>query len=214
MARLVAVAEIGRPHGVKGEVRLRPFNVSSELFAPGRRFVGKRFASIPVVPGARAVAKKGAGKSRAAKAEAKVAKAAEKERRAAQKTLVDREGGDEVFVLTGLRPDKGGFVAKFAGISDRDQAEAIGNVVLHAPREEFPPLAEGEFYLCDIEGARAEFGGKEVGTVLSLRSYPTCEVLVVDVAGKELEVPFTSDYIEDLDVSHGLVKLSALPEGD
>src|SRR5687768_16007010 len=52
-----------------------------------------------------------------------------------------------------LRDDgKGGAVARFAEVVDRNAAEALRGTLLSVPRETLPPLAEGEYYHADLLG--------------------------------------------------------------
>jgi 16S rRNA processing protein RimM len=107
---------------------------------------------------------------------------------------------------------KGMMLVRLEGVSSRDAAEAMRGAELCVPRDAFPPLDEGEFYVCDIEGARAELpGGEAIGRVVELRSYPTCSVLVVARAEKpELEVPLLDAYVDAVDVAAGVVRLRTI----
>lgn len=119
------------------------------------------------------------------------------------------DGTERGAEITSVRSANKAVLARLAGVTDRDAAEALRGAVLLVPRDEFPPLDEGEFYACDIEGARAELAsGEVVGRVLALASYPTCEVLVVERAdGSKLEVPLLDDYVASVDTEAGLVRL-------
>ena len=85
-----------------------------------------------------------------------------------------------------------------------------------ARRGDFPPLEEGDFYACVVEGARVVLQGaegeREVGRVRALRTYPSTQVLVVDAAdgGRPWEVPLVSEVVRGVDVSAGVVTLSTL----
>ena len=56
---------------------------------------------------------------------------------------------------------------RLAGVDDRDAAEALrGAEVCVRARRASPPLDEGEFYACDLEGARVVLAsGEDVGRV-------------------------------------------------
>jgi 16S rRNA processing protein RimM len=119
------------------------------------------------------------------------------------------DGAERAAEITSIRSANKAVLARIAGVADRDQAEALRGAVLLVPRDEFPPLEEGEFYACDIEGARAELGsGEVVGRVLALASYPTCEVLVVEREdGSKLEVPLLDEFVASVDTNAGVVRL-------
>lgn len=161
----VAVAEVARPHGVQGELRLKIYNPASDLLARKPR-VRLRLAD-------------GAVRDTA--------------------ILVAREVNKALLV-------------RLEGVDDRDAAEALRGAEVCVPRESFPALEEGEFYACDVEGARAVLkGGEEIGFVSGLTSYPTCDVLVIERAsGERIEVPLLEPYVGAIDVAGGVVEILTL----
>lgn len=163
--RLVPIAEIARPHGVRGELRLKVYNPETEVLGKGRRVVVRE--------------RSGAERS------ARILAA----RAVPQATLIELEG-----------------------VGDRDAAERIRGATLLVPRSELPPLEDGEFYAFDIEGARAELvNGDHIGTVRSLESYPTCDVIVIDTtSGARIEVPLVDDVIDAVDAEAHVVRLKSV----
>ena len=160
--RYVPVAEVARPHGVQGELRLKVYNQGSDLLL----------------------------------------------RRPGVKLLL--EGGEERdATLDTAREVNKAILIRLVGVDDRDAADALRGARIAVARDDFPPLDEGEFYACDLEGARALLpSGEEIGRVAGLTSYPTCDVLLVDrsTSGR-LEVPLTDAYVASIDVARGLVEL-------
>jgi 16S rRNA processing protein RimM len=80
-----------------------------------------------------------------------------------------------------------------------------------------PPLEEGEFYVCDMAGARVvvregEGEPRAIGKVSELRAYPSVDVLVVEAAdgGPPWEVPLVEAFVEKVDTREGLVTLSTV----
>ena len=158
------MAEVARPHGVRGELRLRPFNADSRLLA----------------------------------ARSKV-------------TLRAADGAERAVVLATVREVPKALLVTIQGVSSRDDAEALRGMLVCVDRADFPELEEGEFYACDVEGAEVVLaGGERVGTVRELRSYPTCEVLVVDRGGREVEVPLVDAYVAGVDPAARRVTLVTL----
>jgi 16S rRNA processing protein RimM len=99
---------------------------------------------------------------------------------------------------------------KLHSIDDRDRAAELRGAVVCARRAEFPPLDAGEFYACDVVGAKvrvADRGGEEIGAVLELRSYPSVDVLVIGPSDGSApwEVPLVGAFIEQVDVEAGVV---------
>jgi len=164
--RIVALAEVARPHGVRGEVRLNLYNAESDLLLD-RDEVIVRLAD---------------GKEH------------------------------EVSVDHARRADKT-ILLKLHSIDDRDRAEELRGASICVPRDEFPPLEEGEFYACDVEGSAAFVGAARIGTVTRLIEYPTAFALAVKKDdGAEIEVPLTEAFVAKIDPDARLVVLQSLEE--
>ena len=158
--RLVAVAEVARPHGVRGELRLKLYNEGSDLLA-----------SRPPI------------------------------------RLRLPDGSEREASIQTARPADKALLVTLSGVPDRDAAEAVRGAKVLVERDRFPALDPGEFYACDVEGARAvTAAGDDVGVVTELRSYPTCDVLVIERPGAgALEVPLVEAYVASIDVDGGRV---------
>jgi 16S rRNA processing protein RimM len=135
-------------------------------------------------------------------------------RRGARVVLRPRGGLEREVKLSSVRRADKAYLVTAEGVADRDAAEALKGADVLVPREALPPPEEGEFYACDVEGARAELvDGTPIGTVRELRSYPSVDVLVIDRPGaEELEVPLVEDYVAEVDPDAGLVKLHHVDE--
>jgi 16S rRNA processing protein RimM len=165
----VPLAEVARPHGVRGEVRLRPFNRDSDLLLN------------------------------------------------LDEVLVRFPGGDEQEVtIEAARRANDAILMTLTSVGDRDRAEELRGAVLCARRGDFPPLDPGEFYACDVEGAKVVVDGPEgaqvLGRVRALRTYPTADVLVVDASdgGRAYEVPLVDAVVRSIDLDSAVVTLATL----
>lgn len=121
---------------------------------------------------------------------------------------------DGQLKLTRIRPDnKGGAVARFAGVSDRNAAEALRGTVLTVPRSALPPLEEGEFYHSDLLGLPAvSDAGDPLGTVCAVENFGATDVVEIERPdGKRFMVPLTPVAVPEWDserlvVSAGFVE--------
>lgn len=164
--RYVPVAEVARPHGVRGELRLRLWNPSSDLLL--RR---------PPI--------------RLRMPDGTTREASIKRARAANK----------------------GILVELAGVDDRDAAEALRGADVLVPRDVFPEASSGEFYVCDLEGAKAVLAatGEEIGRVTAVQSYPTCDALVIARGdGGTIEVPLVEAFVASVDVAGAVVQIVTL----
>lgn len=85
------------------------------------------------------------------------------------------------LTLRGLRDDgKGGAIARFAEIADRNAAEALRGTVLTVPRSALPPLEPGEYYHADLIGLAAiAQTGEALGTVVAVVNYGAGDILEI-----------------------------------
>jgi 16S rRNA processing protein RimM len=167
----VPLAEVARPHGVRGELRLRPFNRDSDLLLEIDE-VMVRFS----------------------------------------------DGEEQEVTVEAARRANDAILITLTSVDDRNRANELRGAVLCVRRSEFPPVEPGEFYACDVEGARvvldpgASEERRDVGKVKALRTYPTADVLVVAAAdgGRDLEVPLVDAIVREVDVASGIVTIATL----
>jgi 16S rRNA processing protein RimM len=162
----VPLAEVMRPHGVRGELRLRLFNRDSDLLL------------------------------------------------SLDEVLVRFPDGDEQEVsVDGARRANEAILMRLHSVDGREGADALRGAIVCARRADFPPLGDGEFYACDVEGARVVVeGGEELGPVTELKTYPTVDVLVVTArdGGRPWEVPLVGGVVKAVDLEAGVVTLATL----
>ena len=92
--------------------------------------------------------------------------------------------GDPVEI-TSVRPFKGGFILKLAGIDDRNEAELWRDRYFLLPISETTPLEEGAVYLHELEGMRVDFvSGGTLGKVIAFYELPQGLILDVSREGK------------------------------
>lgn len=161
----IPVGRVGRAHGVRGDVVVRPMTDYPHRFAPGNRVEA---ATDP----------------------------------------------PQTLVIASSRPHQHGMVVGFAGVSDRDAAEALRGAVLTIAAEERRPLDEGEYWPDDLEGMAALApDGTRIGAVTGVRLGAAQDRLViVTTDDREVEVPFVEELVGEVHPSGGFVVLH-LPEG-
>ncbi|MFC4295067.1 ribosome maturation factor RimM [Novosphingobium tardum] len=99
-----------------------------------------------------------------------------------------------------LRDDgKGGAIARFAEITDRNGAEALRGTALTVPRSALPPLAEDEYYHADLLGLPAvSDAGMPLGVVVAVENFGAGDVLEVERADKSrFMVPMRADAVPE-----------------
>ena len=83
-------------------------------------------------------------------------------------------------------------IARFEGISDRTEAEALRGSLVEVERTVLPPLEEGEYYHADLIGLPCVDGdGSAVGTVVAVENYGAGDLLEVELeGGRKSLIPF------------------------
>jgi 16S rRNA processing protein RimM len=169
-SRWVPLAEVLRPHGVRGEVRLKLYNRESDLLLD----LDEVLLRFP-------------------------------------------DGEEQEVSVDGARRANDAVLMKLHAVDGRDRADDLRGVVLCARRADFPPLEPGEFYACDVEGARVvldegQGSVRDIGHVKGLRSYPASEVIevVATEGGALLEVPLVDAVVAKVDLDAQVVTLATL----
>lgn len=106
---------------------------------------------------------------------------------------------DGVLTLKSLRPHKGGAIARFAEITDRNAAEALRSTLLTVPRLELPALAEGEYYYSDLIGLSCiSTDGTELGTCIAVENFGAGDILEIEKPDrKRFMVPMNANAVPE-----------------
>ena len=99
--------------------------------------------------------------------------------------------GERALTLAGIRPGGGGAIARFAGIDDRNGAEALRGQLLSVPRAELPPLEEGEYSHADLIGLPCvTASGRPLGTAVRVENFGAGDIIEIERAdGSRFMVP-------------------------
>jgi 16S rRNA processing protein RimM len=184
---LLVVGQIGKPHGIRGEV-----SVVVRTDEPEERFVaGSVFTTE--VPRDRRVS---TGPAAAADPGARY--------------QVPRQ-----LVLESIRWHQGRGIAQFEGVVDRSVADALRGVYLQVDSDTLtPPDDPDEFHDHELVGLRVEtVEGAELGTVDRIDHAPSSDLIVLKKGGGGTAlIPFVSQMVPEVDVPGGRVVVD-LPEG-
>jgi 16S rRNA processing protein RimM len=107
---------------------------------------------------------------------------------------------DGALTLATLRDDgRGGAIARFAEIADRNAAEALRGAVLTVPRSALPPLGEGEYYHADLIGLpAASTDGDALGVCVAVENFGAGDVLEIERPdGTRFMVPMVKKVVSE-----------------
>jgi len=120
---------------------------------------------------------------------------------------LESEDGTQRFTIKALRPVKDHFVARLAGIDDRNAAERLTGLKLYVSRERLPPVEDEEtFYHADLIGLAAVTpGGAPLGTVTAIHNFGAGDLVEIrpQGGGATLMVPFTDLVVPEIDLAAG-----------
>jgi len=118
---------------------------------------------------------------------------------------LETQDGTRCFEIEALRAAKDHFVARIAGVSDRDAAEKLRNIELYIPRARLPKIEETDtFYHADLVGLDAVTpDGARVGTVHALHNFGAGDIIEIAPAGggDPLMLPFNETTVPKIDVA-------------
>lgn len=106
------------------------------------------------------------------------------------------------LTLSKLRDDnKGGAIARFAQITNRNDAEKARGTVLTIAREALPALEEGEYYHADLVGLAAiSASGEELGVVVTIMNYGAGDIVEIErPTGKKFMIPMNDQAVPSWD---------------
>jgi len=86
--------------------------------------------------------------------------------------------GDRLLTVASARRHQDRWLVRFAGVDDRDAAEALRGHVLHAAAL---PTAAGELWVHDLVGrAVQDASGRALGRVVAVQANPASDLLVLE----------------------------------
>jgi 16S rRNA processing protein RimM len=125
-------------------------------------------------------------------------------------TLVLKGGPVERRVASARRADKA-MLLRLVGVDDRDAAEKLRGAAVCVPRASLPKPEDGEYYLCDLIGARVTGPDGPIGEVVEVRVHPSVDTLVVRTPdGTLLEQAIAEPWILSVDADAKLVELASV----
>jgi len=129
-------------------------------------------------------------------------------------SFITDESPPRTLEVTALRPHHDDLLVRFAGIDDRDGADALRGTVFQIPATDRRPLGDAEFWPDDLIGATA-LGpeGQTLGTVTGVEFGDAQDRLVIETAdGSRVEVPFVSAIVPAVDLEARVITVTP-PDG-
>jgi len=118
------------------------------------------------------------------------------------------------LTVESAREHSGKLVVHFAGVEDRNAIEALRGTVLLLPSSARPPIEDpDEFYDTDLIGLQVRtVAGQPLGPVTDVLHSPAGSLLAIDVAGREVLLPFRLEFVPTVDLVAGIAEVDP-PDG-
>lgn len=101
------------------------------------------------------------------------------------------------------------WLLKFRGIDKPDEVLAVMHRWIAVPESDLTPLPDGEYYHFQLEGLQVvDKSGQPSGTLQEVLALPAHDIYVVKTANGEVLVPAVPEYIHEIDVSKGFIRLT------
>ena len=96
-------------------------------------------------------------------------------------------------------------IMELEGVSDFDSALLLKNTLVYAAREDIP-LAEGAYFLADLEGLPVIDAENEkvYGKLLRVINYGASDIYVIGTEDGEKMMPAVSEFVKKIDLDNGI----------
>ncbi|MEJ5927363.1 ribosome maturation factor RimM [Corynebacterium sp. H128] len=113
------------------------------------------------------------------------------------------------LTIASIREHQGRLLIKFEEIPDRTAADSLRGTKFFAD----PIYDEDDgFYDHELEGLHVILDGKQIGTVTGISHGPAQSLLEVEIAGREVLIPFVAEIVPEVDLEAGTATITP-PEG-
>ncbi|MCX7288692.1 MAG: ribosome maturation factor RimM [Rhodobacterales bacterium] len=127
------------------------------------------------------------------------------------------EDGKRQFRITLTKPVAGGFGARIAGVTTRDDADSLRGTSLFVDRAKLPSLPEDEFYHADLIGLEAvDTGGEGLGKVVAVHNHGAGDIIEISSIRHKsaLLLPFTKAIVPNVDLAAGRIIVDLPEDGE
>ncbi len=126
---------------------------------------------------------------------------------------VDEEGQavGPPAVIERSRPFQRLWLLKFKGVADRTVVEGWGRRLFGVERSVLAPPSNDELYAHEVPGTTVVVGDTAVGQATGLMDIPGGRLLVVDVDGREVLVPFRTPIVRRIDRRERTIEIDPPP---
>lgn len=124
---------------------------------------------------------------------------------------VEINGRRTHFRLEKCLPASKGWILKFQGIDEREQAEDLKGGYIEIDVEQLPELENGVYYVFELIGMGVySASGELLGEITDVQRYPANDVYVVEGNKGKLLLPAIRDVVRKVDVKRKRMEIELL----
>ncbi len=123
--------------------------------------------------------------------------------------VVEHAGQQITFTILTKRVHKTNHLVSFDGFQDINAVEKYIGSIVYSKKEDVK-LDEDEYLVSDIVGCKIYNGTEYIGDVIDVIDNGRHDILVVDVAGKKVMIPYVDAFIVEDDVDNNCIKVSLI----
>ncbi|MBC7348840.1 MAG: 16S rRNA processing protein RimM [Candidatus Aminicenantes bacterium] len=130
-----------------------------------------------------------------------------------RKIYLEQEGELREYEVESFRIVRNSPFLRLEGINSLQEAEALRGREILARVEDFPVLENGLYYDFQLLGCLVEtVDGRKLGRVVELITMGSANLLVVEIAGKKVEIPLVAAICRQIDPAAKIIIIDP-PEG-
>lgn len=124
---------------------------------------------------------------------------------------VEIGGTRRPFRLENCSAASNGWLVKFEGVDDRNEAESLKGGYLQIETGDLPELEEGSYHVIDLTGVEVyTTTGELLGTLIEVLKYPANDIWIVEGDRGRLMLPAIRDVIKKVDIPGKRVEVELL----
>lgn len=124
-----------------------------------------------------------------------------------KEVVLKNKNREKVFRIEDVRPIGSSVLFKLEGIDTPEHGKQYSGWDIWVDKNFASPLAEDEYYVCDMIGCKLIFNGKVVGTVRSITDNSISDLLeIITDHGSHL-IPFKDEFIGEVNIPEGRIEL-------
>lgn len=118
--------------------------------------------------------------------------------------------GDLEVTVKSYRPHKNFDLVVFEEFNNINQVEQYKGTEIYVSKDTLSELDEDEFYYHELEGLEVYLDDEFIGKVYEMRDTPGNDLLVIKKNGKNIYIPFVEDFIKEIDLEKGIIKIEVI----